>query len=192
MAALKRRKGTVRTAGGPQHRGPRQGALGPSFQVTYGFARLQGRGCGQTRVSPGAGVPRLGRGSTGPAEALPLLQAQPSPTSTHCPAVPGAQLSVPPHFPPALGAVGPQAPRRSRPPGPFGRATSQPSEGTVLLVSRTTRKTGKSILRPQGRPRAGGRPQGDLHWGGCYAPLHSWWPPQPTKPSPGGVREERH
>lgn len=117
MAALKRRKGTVRTAGGPQHRGPRHGGTRP---ILPGYLRLRqaaGQGLWANTGVTGAGVPCLGRGSTGPAEALPPLQAQPSPTSKCLPS--SAQgPAIWPHFPPALGAVGPQAPQGERPPRP--------------------------------------------------------------------------
>lgn len=157
MAALKRRKGTVRSTGGPQRRGPRRGSTQPVLPVTYSFARLQGRGCGQTQVSPGGrrvaspgvGVSRLGRGSPGPAETLPLLQAQPSPTPTR---LPSSALSVavcPATLPTCTwGGRPPSTAGRAALSGPLGRATSQASEGTFLSVSSTTRKTEKTLPLP--------------------------------------------
>ena len=183
IAALKRRKGTVRSAGGPQHRGPRHGGTQPILLVTYSFARLQGRGCGQTQASPGghiaaspgAGVPRLGRGSPGPAAALPPLQAQPSPTSTH---LPSNALSLAVVCPATLprctwGDGPPSTPGRAALPGPLGGATSQPSAGTFLLVSSTVRKAEKALPLPAfpGEAQSWGPASGDHHSAHFSPPL---------------------
>lgn len=191
MAALQRRKGRVRRAAGPQPRARDTGrSARPSRLLTASpGCRAGAAGKHGGHLGPGShagGAHGTCRGS------FPTPGSAQVPPPHECPAGPRA---VQPHCPSALGVGTPKHPRESRPSGPRGRVTSRPSEGTLLLVSGTTRNTGTRMpsapAEAQGRGRAAETPAGPsspLHWGGCCASLCSWWPPRPTKPSSGGVQ----
>lgn len=178
----------MRTAGGPQHRGPRHGGTRahPSRLLTASPGCRAGA-VGKHRChwgrgpSPGEGVHQACRGSPPtPGSAQSHLHT----TVQQCPG-------------PSYLATFPTCSWGGGPPSTPGRAPSQALlaeqqaslHKVPLLVSSTTRRQATECLRPQARPRVGGMPQGDhrrpifhLRWGGCYAPLRSRWPPRLTEP----------
>lgn len=188
---MQRRKGRVRRAGGPQPRARDTGRSARPSRLLTASPGCRAGAAGKHGGHLGPGFRAWG-GPRGLQRLFPPLQARPK-SLLHTSA--SRARGCPATLPTCSWGENPQAPQGEPTFWPLGRATSRPSEGTLPLVSGTTRNTGTRTPSAPGEAQGWGHasetpagPSSPLHWGGCYASLCSWWPPRLTKPSSGGVR----